>query len=143
MHLSPHFTLAELTTSATAKAKKMANIAPPAIIANLKKTAEKLEEIRIVLGNKPMHINSGYRSPGLNKAIGGSKKSAHMEGFAADFVCPAFGTPFEICQAIIKAGIKFDQLIYEPTWVHISVNPKMRQHLLTIKDGKTSLGINK
>ena len=54
-------------------------------------------------GNKPVLISSGYRSPKLNKAIGGSSTSAHMSGLAADFSCPGFGTPLAICKELQAA----------------------------------------
>ena len=56
---------------------------------------------------------------------------AHPKGFAADFICSQFGTPLKIVQALAKSKIKFDQLIMEQTWVHVSFAPAMRQQILT------------
>jgi hypothetical protein len=96
--------------------------------------AANLERVRLVLGH-PMMIDSGFRIAALNTACGGALKSAHMDGDAADFVCPDFGSPEEICKAIIASGLKFDQLIQEGTWVHVSMAPAMRQQTLTANFG--------
>jgi hypothetical protein len=90
-----------------------------------------MEEIRTLLGDASIIVTSGYRSPFVNKIVGGSLTSAHLNGRAVDFICPAFGTPLEIAKAISASEIAFDQLIYEETWVHISFDPKMRREVLT------------
>jgi hypothetical protein len=134
MRLTPHFDLSEFTTSQTASRKGLDNTPPPEVVARLQDvTAPGLERVRSILG-KPLLISSGYRSPAVNKAVGGSKTSAHMFGYAADFICPGFGTPLDVCRALVNAGLKFDQLIQEGTWVHVSFDPRMRQNILT-KDG--------
>ena len=84
---------------------------------------------------KPITISSGYRSPKLNKAVGGSTNSKHVTGQAVDFICPAFGSPEEVMRAIIKAGISFDQCILEfpPNgWVHMSFTENPRKQALII-----------
>lgn len=69
---------------------------------------------------KPMIITSGYRCPKLNEKVGGSDKSQHMKGQAADFVIKGM-PPKEIIDIIIKSNIEYDQLINEyDKWVHIS-----------------------
>ena len=67
----------------------------------------------------------------LNRKIGGSVNSAHMDGLAADFTCEKFGKPIDVVKALHKSGIKVDQVIEEGTWVHVSFDPKMRQQFLT------------
>ena len=129
MNLSDHFTLEELTGSTTATRLSIDNTPTPEIAAHLTQTAMGLEKVRALLG-QPMHIDSGYRCPDLNKAVGGASNSAHMEGFAADFICPDFGTPVEIVRAIAASDIEFDKCIQEGTWVHISFDPAMRKELL-------------
>lgn len=129
MNLSDHFTLEELTASSVALRKGIPNVPNDEQIANLTVLAQTLERIRDLLG--PIHIDSAFRSPKVNSAVGGSLTSAHLDGYAADIVCPGFGTPEEVCQAIESSGIPFDQLIYEGSWTHISVDPKMRQEVLT------------
>ena len=133
--LSEHFTLEELTFSATAQRKQIDNKPPAEVLDNMKRLAAGLEEVRAALGNKPMRINSGYRSPKLNRAVGGARLSAHMAGYAADFVCPDFGSPLKIVKALAATGIQFDKLIQEGTWVHISFAPEARRQLLTAHFG--------
>ncbi len=130
MNLSEHFTLEEMTASEIAIRKNLDNTPPEQIIENLTELALSLERIRGIL-NHPIRITSGYRSVKVNAAIGGSPTSAHCMGYAADFVCPEFGTPQEIAKAIISVGIPFDQLIYEGTWVHFSIDERMRGQVLT------------
>jgi len=141
LNMTKHFTFEELTASDTAKKRGIDNTPDEAVTNNLKILANQLELIRVLLGNVPIVINSGYRSPKLNASVGGSKNSAHMSGFAVDFVAPKFGTPIEICKRIAESGLKFDQLIYEQTWVHISFDPRMRQDVLTYKNGSYTKGI--
>jgi len=136
MNLSEHFTLQELTVSDWASRNNVDNTPPADILEKLKTLAAKLEEVRAVLG-QPIYVNSGYRSPKVNKAIGGKPTSSHQYGLAADIRSP-FGDPIAVCAAIEKSGIKFDQLILEfPTpdgggWTHLGIGTKMRQQILTI-----------
>jgi putative chitinase len=132
MNLSEHFTLEEATYSETAIRKGISNQPSILQLENMKHAAAQLEAIRTLLG-KPMHINSWIRLPEVNVAVGGSKVSSHMDGWAIDFTCKEFGTPYEVCKAIEAAGIKFDQMIHEfASWTHISFAPEMRQQKLTI-----------
>lgn len=133
MNLTEHFTLAELTQSSTALRTGIKNIPSPNQMGNLKVLAEGLEQVRSLL-KAPLFITSGYRSPTLNRFIGGSKNSAHCQGFAADFKCPQFGDPVQIVKAIKESNIKYDQLIAEGDkggWVHISFAPELRQQTLS------------
>lgn len=123
MRLTANFTVEELTHSAEAARRGLDNTPPADVMLNLLRLAGVLEEVRALLG-KPIHINSGYRSPAVNKAVGGSSVSAHCDGRAADFICPQFGTPQGVAKEIRASGILFDQLIYEGTWCHIAV-PKL------------------
>ena len=139
VNLSNSFTLEELTFSQTAVRKEIANVPNDEQIANLTDLAQSLERVQSLLGSE-LHISSGFRSPKLNAAIGGSVNSAHMEGYAADFVCPGFGGPKEICEAIRDSQIPFDQCIFEGTWCHFSVDPRLRGEVLTasFSNGKPS-----
>lgn len=119
--LAPHFWLSEFTASQTAVRRGFSNEPGPAEVANLRRVATLLEAARVLLGAKPISINSGYRCHLLNAAVGGAPHSAHVEGRAADFVCPGYGTPLEICQRLSDAGLPFDKLIMEGAWVHIQV----------------------
>jgi zinc D-Ala-D-Ala carboxypeptidase len=120
--LSPHFSLHELTYSDTALACGIENSPDAAALEELEQLAlVTLEGIRTVLGDFPIVISSGYRCPALNSEIGGATNSAHLYGCAADFVCPDFGTPLEVCLAIEPhmAELQIDQLIDESGWVHV------------------------
>ncbi len=118
--LTPHFSLAELTRSHVALRGGIDNTPPPERLPALRYLAEQLEVIRTLLGGVPLHITSGYRCPALNRAVGGSRRSRHMLGLAADFVAPEFGTPLEIARHLVQQGKAFDQLIHEGHWVHFA-----------------------
>lgn len=137
--LTDNFYLEEFTQSDTATRKGINNTPNNVVLVNLKILAENMEQVRTLLTN-PIFINSGYRSIELNKAIGGVSTSAHCLGYAADFTCRKFGTPDDIVSKIRVSKIKFDQLIEEGTWVHISFDPRMRQQTLraTFDNGKAT-----
>lgn len=133
MRLSAHFVLGEFTRSSTATKRGIDNTPSQAHLANLRELAATLELVRSVLGH-PIHISSGYRSPALNRAVGGSVTSDHANGLAADFTCPGFGSVQPVCEAILAAGIQFDQLIYEQgatEWVHLGIGTRMRRQVLS------------
>lgn len=130
MKLSEHFTLDELTFSQTAVRNGINNNPSQAVRNNLKTLADNLEKIRTFLGH-PLRISSAFRCMELNRKIGGSVNSAHMDGLAADFTCEKFGKPIDVVKALFKSNIKVDQVIEEGTWVHVSFDPKMRQQFLT------------
>jgi uncharacterized protein YcbK (DUF882 family) len=109
-------------------------------MANLVRLAEFLEEVKTVLGGKPVMINSAFRSKQVNDAVGSSDKSQHRIGCAADIRVPGV-TPDEVVKAIIAAGLGYDQVIREfDRWTHISVPNKpedkpRRQALIIDKAG--------
>ena len=132
MNLSPHFSLAELVSSQVATRKGIDNAPAPAIVANLTRLAALLEQVRALVG-APIAISSGYRSPALNKAVGGAANSAHVLGLAAD-ISTAKLTPKALALLIRQSDIAFDQLIYEGTWVHIGLSTgALRRQVLTAK----------
>ena len=136
MKLTEHFTLEEFIRSLTASRLKIDNSVPADLMPNVQLTAIKLEFVRQALG-KPINITSGYRCPVLNARVGGVSTSAHTKGLAVDFHSP-YGTPKEICQRLIDAGVQFDKLIQEHNkWVHIGFSPNNnRQIVLTaVKQG--------
>ena len=143
--LTPHFTLEELCFSQEAVRAGIDNTPSPEVVANLLRLAKMLEKVRALL-KKPIHISSGYRSPTLNARIGGSTKSAHMDGRAADFICPEFGTPYVVAKKIAAARLGYDQMIHEyGRWVHIAVpraNERADRELLSIfEPGKYLAGL--
>lgn len=117
--ISAHFTLEELTRSQTATRLRIANKPDATALANLERLCRlMLEPIRARLGG--VHVDSAYRSRRLNTAIGGSAKSQHMKGLAADIVIAGLSA-LEVCQWIVDQHLPFDQLICEGSWTHVSV----------------------
>ncbi|PHP87228.1 peptidase M15 [Burkholderia sp. AU18528] len=122
MQLTPQFTLEELTRSDTARDRKIDNTPTAAAVDNLCRLAPVLEQVRVMLGSKPIRITSGYRNQVVNRAVGGVPNSDHLTGRAADFQCSGFGAPRDIARAIAASGLPFDQIINEyDRWEHISV----------------------
>lgn len=119
--LTDHFWLSEFTGSQTAARMGVANQPNGAQLDNLARVATLLEEVRTTLGNRPITISSGFRSAVLNAAVGGAHDSAHLYGRAADFICPSFGTPKQICLQLMRYRLEWDQLICEGTWVHLGL----------------------
>jgi putative chitinase len=148
MQLSEHFNLREFTKSETAIRKRIDNTPSVQHANNLKLVCEKiLEPVRKHFG-KPVRINSGYRGPTLNAAVGGSSKSQHCNGEAVDFEID--GLPNPDLAKWVAENCEFDQIIlefYDPKegpnsgWVHASVsaignNRKQKLTAVTI-NGKT------
>lgn len=129
MNLTTNFSLEEFTIT---QMRGLDNTPTPAIIAELRITAQLLELVRAALGGHPIIVTSGYRSPAVNAAVGGAVHSSHMDGQAVDFICPRYGSPVAVCAGIVAAGLKFDQLIEEEgAWTHLGRGPMMRQQILT------------
>lgn len=127
MKLSPNLSLAEVTKSATATKRGIANAPTQEHLQNLKLVAEHVfQPIREHFG-KPLAVSSGYRSEQLNALIGGSKTSQHSLGQALDLDADVYGglTNAAVFH-YIKDHLTFDQLIWEfgtadePAWVHVS-----------------------
>ena len=134
MNLSPHFTLDELTHT---DHREIDNTPTQAEIGNLQQLANFLEEVKTVLGGKPIMISSGFRCKALNDAVGSKDTSQHRTGFAADFRVPGM-TPDEVVRAVIASGIGYDQIIREfDRWTHISVSDKPRKQALIIDKAGT------
>lgn len=136
MRLTPHFSLDEMIIT---QHRSINNTPSQLVIEALTRTAKLLEEVRLLL-KCVIIISSGFRCPDLNQAVGGARASRHMLGLAADFICPSFGTPFQICKAIAESDIIFDQLILEFSWVHIGLpllEEMSRKEILTVMHGGT------
>ena len=124
--LSQSFTLQELVFSQTAARDGIDNTASAAQVRALRGLcANILQPLRDSVG-KPLVVSSGYRCPRLNRAIGGSATSQHMEGRAADIVCFSLDTK-KLFKRVLELKLPFDQLIYEggrqSIWVHVSFDP--------------------
>lgn len=147
MNLTEHFTFEEVTHSEVAARRGIDNTLPTDLIEIVKKTAVKMEKVRALLG-KPVLVTSWYRSLPLNRALLSDDTSQHPKGEAVDFICPAFGSPLEICKFLLenRGLIRWDQLILEHTWVHISWNSipsgeQRGQVLSLLETGKYALGL--
>ena len=128
MKLSKNLDLKECLRSNTARRLGIDNTPhDDSVIANLKTIAENVfQPCRDHFG-VPIYVSSGYRCPDLNRAIGGAKRSQHMEGRALDLDCDVFG---RISNAelfnYIRENLEFDQIVWEfgtddnPDWVHVS-----------------------
>ncbi len=91
-----------------------------------------LQPLRSAFG-KPLHINSGYRCPALNKALKGAKNSQHTKGQAADIASDA---PIRLARIVIERGLDFDQMILYPNFIHLSYTFERpnRKQILYSKD---------
>lgn len=122
MKLSIYFTLDEMTLSQTAIRAGIDNTPNDMAMRNLHRLARELDRVRVILG-APVHISSGHRCAELNARVGGSLKSAHMFGRAADFTCPDVGPPRKIVEKLKAEMVEFDQLICEfDRWVHFGIH---------------------
>lgn len=135
LNLSEHFTLQELLFSETALRRGINNTPSDAQKDNLSLVANYLLEPARLLLNCPLHVLSGYRSPSVNAAVGGSSESAHMDGRAADFKPIGFplAEAFDILR--LSSALQYDQIIFEcKAWIHVSIpaegQPFRRQALI-------------
>lgn len=142
VQISPNFTLEEFTNSSTAKRLGIKNEPNEEQIKNLAALVNNvLQPLRDKLG-KPVEINSGFRCPELNKAVGGSSNSQHMAGEAADIRVDDAKDAIEKLHIIMEHGI-YDQLLLEfnaktgAMWIHVScrsdVNKNHKQVKILVK----------
>jgi zinc D-Ala-D-Ala carboxypeptidase len=124
--LSTHFMLSEFTESDTARRLGIDNSLPDALLPMAMATAQMMERVRRALCYRadaeiPILVTSGYRCEALNRAIGSTGRD-HPLMLAVDFKAPVFGTPLQVCKALLPQmdALGIGQLIYEHTWVHVS-----------------------
>jgi hypothetical protein len=146
MNLTKNFTLSELTKSETALRRGLNNEPTQEIISALQLLAVNvLQPVRDHYA-KGVKVNSGYRSPEVNAAVGGSRTSDHCKGQAADIEIPGVANA-ELAE-YIKDKLQFTQLILEfytqgvpdSGWVHVSYDPSnLKKQVMTAvrRDGKT------
>ena len=146
MKLSPNFSLAEMTKSDTALRLDMDNTPGDEEIANMIALCENvLQKVREHFA-KGVKVNSGFRHPNVNAAVGGSKTSDHCKGMAADIEIPGVANA-DLAEWIVE-NCEFRQVILEfytpgipdSGWVHVSYNPddNKKQVLTAMKEnGKT------
>ena len=129
--LTPHFTLEELThtdhrsldNTPTENEKCIINGKEVTVnaVANLPRLADFLEQIKVLLGNKPIIVNSAFRSEAVNTAVGSKNTSDHRRGCAADIRVPGM-TPDEVTKAIIASELPYAQVIREfDRWTHVAI----------------------
>ena len=143
MRLSKNFTLSEITKSNTAKRLGIDNAPNQEHLKNMQILIRDLiQPMRDALG--PIRISSGYRSPVLNRAIGGSAKSQHCKGQALDL---QFWEKGEMCNKkiydwVLKEGIEFDQMIneFDFAWIHISLRPDNKNRKMVLEAYKDDDG---
>ena len=137
MNLTEHFSLEELTHT---DHREFDNTPNDAEKDNLGRLAAFLEQVKGLVGGKPIMVNSAFRSKQVNDAVGSKDSSQHRVGCAADIRVPGM-TPDEVVRAVIASDLQFDQVIREfDRWTHISVpnTPDMkprRQALIIDKQG--------
>lgn len=139
MQLSPHFSLEEFQRSETGARKGLDNTCPAPLLPRLKNTAERMEQVRSILGNVPITVFSGYRSPAVNRAVGGANSSAHTLGYAVDFMAKGLSISRTV-EMLRHSILAYDQIIDEfGAWVHVSFDPRFRRQILSARkvDKKT------
>ena len=116
--MTPHFTLAELTHT---DHRELENIPNETELANIKRLAEFLENLKTLLGGKPIMVNSAFRSKAVNDAVGSKDTSQHRLGCAADIRVPSM-TPDAVVRTIIASDLPYHQVIREfDRWTHVSI----------------------
>jgi hypothetical protein len=141
---SPHFTLAELTRSRTAVKKHLTNDPDGEAISALQELCRVVLEPLRRMWDEPIIVTSGYRSPRLNRAVGGVPNSQHCLGQAADIVADLSLLNYDLGRLIIQLSLPFDQLIFEDCyveyvagrpqhrcrWIHVSYGPRQRREII-------------
>lgn len=130
-HLTPNFTLEELTHTDHRELDNTPTTAEKCIIdgkevmvnayENLPRLANFLEQLKVILGGKPIMVNSAFRSEAVNTAVGSKNTSDHRRGCAADIRVPGM-TPDEVTRAIIASELPYQQVIREfDRWTHVAI----------------------
>ena len=130
-----HFTINELTRSATAQRLGIDNTPPAEALAHLEALVEHvLDPLREAWGG-PIHVNSGYRCRALNKAVGGAAGSQHMRGEAADITVGSRLDNARLYRLLQQLDLSVDQAINERdfAWIHVSYGPRHRQQYLALR----------
>jgi hypothetical protein len=133
--MSTYFSISELTRSETALLSGIDNTPSPAVKARLDLLARRILDPVRELWGAPLIVNSGYRSPPLNRAVGGAASSQHIRGEAADITTGSAEGNRRLFEMIIASFLEFDQLIDEHnySWLHLSYREgKNRRQILHI-----------
>ncbi len=131
--ITKDFSYKEFEASPTAERKGICNVITTAAVRDaVKELTEKvLQPLRDIVG-RPLRINSGYRCPELNRAVGGVPTSQHVKGEAADIAAEDPHKLAKVVRNTPEIWREVDQMILYPTFVHISHRRggPQRQHLL-------------
>ena len=130
-NLTPNFTLEELTHTDHRELDNTPTTTEKCIIdgkevivnayENLPRLANFLEQLKVILGGKPIMVNSAFRSESVNTAVGSKNTSDHRRGCAADIRVPGM-TPDEVTRAIINSDLPYQQVIREfDRWTHVAI----------------------
>lgn len=130
-NLTPNFTLEELTHTDHRELDNTPTTAEKCIIdgkevmvnayENLPRLANFLEQLKVILGGKPIMVNSAFRSESVNTSVGSKNTSDHRRGCAADIRVPGM-TPDEVTKAIINSDLPYQQVIREfDRWTHVAI----------------------
>lgn len=134
--ISKNFSYSEFERSDTAERKGIVNVIATARVRDSIQAlvVNVLQPLRTALG-VPMPVNSGYRCPKLNEAVGGVPTSQHLKGEAADI---ATAMPLRMARKAVEMGLPFDQMGIYPTFVHFShkLGGPQRQQVFYSKDYK-------
>ena len=130
-----HFTIHELTRSATADRKGIDNTPSKQVIENLTALVDNVLDPLREAWRRPIHVNSGYRCPELNRAVGGAPGSQHMKGEAADITAGSQALNQKLYILLRNLDLPVDQAINEHDfkWIHVSYGPKLRRHFFAIR----------
>jgi zinc D-Ala-D-Ala carboxypeptidase len=127
--LTPHFSMHEMIVSEIALRHGIPNDPPESALASLERLCRQtLEPLRAYI-NAPLNVTSGYRSPLVNRLVGGSPRSQHCLGEAADFRAAGFENR-NVLALLVESGVLFDQAILEfgpAGWVHVSYRVEMNR----------------
>lgn len=146
-----NFTREEFEFSETAERRKIRNVVPPELEANMRDTLAMMQRIRdhlcAVAGRDvPIIISSGYRCSVVNTLVGGSPASDHTRAEACDFRATAFGSPFEVATELAEHAdaLRLGQVAHEfGRWVHVSTRHPLKSanRIITISHAGTVPGI--
>lgn len=130
--MGKYFTIDELTASNVAKQQGIDNTPGSDVVEKLEKLIDSVLDPAREMWGKPLHVNSGYRCPELNKAVGGKSNSQHLRGEAADITTGSKDGNRKLFLMLGGSEIPFDQLIDECdySWIHVSCSEKMRRGVL-------------
>lgn len=128
--MTKNFTIEELTSSSFALKNNLDNTPDENQLCNILQSAKQLEKVRALFGNHPVKITSGFRSEMVNKAVGGSRTSAHMSGHAFDIKILNGKSQVENAIYLKKKLKTFDQIISYKTFIHLGFGPLKRKQFI-------------